>query len=209
MVANRSRGSPAHGAGGTLESRYHSSSPAATCPAVTEDPVSKTRRKKEMHALQSLGEQLVELPAERLAGLDLPERLRDAIDEARRVPTFGGRRRQMQYIGRLMRDVDPEPIRERLDALRGASARETALHHATEQWRERLLESDAALTDLVRDHPGADLQALRTLIRNARREREQQRPPRASRELFRIVRALLVPQPQAAAPGEDEPDAAA
>lgn len=174
---------------------------------MTEDPVSKTRRKKEMHALQSLGEQLVELPAERLAGLDLPERLRDAIEEARRVPTFGGRRRQMQYIGRLMREVDPEPIRERLDALRGASARETALHHAAEQWRERLLEGDAALTEFVSDHPGADLQALRALIRNARREREQQRPPRASRELFRTVRVLLAAPSRTPAQFEGDSDA--
>lgn len=158
-----------------------------------DQPLSKTRRKKDMHALQSLGEQLVELPAERLAGLDLPEKLADAIADARRIPTFGGRRRQMQYIGRLMRDVDPAPIQERIDAAHGVSRRETALHHATERWRERLLADETALTELARACPHADLQALRTLIRNARKEREQQRPPRAARELFRTVRELLAP----------------
>ena len=153
-------------------------------------PVSKTRRKKEMHELQALGAELVELPDSQLAGIDLPDKLREAVLEAKRITAHEGRRRQIQYIGRLMRDIDPAPIRERLDALTGQSAQETARHKRLEQLREKLLADDAALTDFVTAHSGADLQELRTLIRNARREQKEGKPPRAYRELFRVLKAL-------------------
>ena len=96
----------------------------------------------------------------------------------------------MQYIGRLMRELDPEPIRAQLAAICGHSAQEAARHRRLEALRERLLEDDSALTDYVASHAGADLQALRTLIRNARREQKEGRPPRAYRELFRLLKAL-------------------
>jgi ribosome-associated protein len=104
----------------------------------------------------------------------------------------------MQYIGRLMRDIDPAPLREQLDALTGQSAAETARHKRLEALREKLLADDAALTDYVSTHAGADLQELRTLIRNARREQKEGKPPRAFRELFRRLKSLDAP---AAPPG--------
>jgi ribosome-associated protein len=152
--------------------------------------VSKTRRKQEMHELQALGAALVELPEARILSLDLAEDLREAVLEAKRISSHEARRRQLQYIGRLMRDVDPAPIRARLEALEGSSAEAIARHKRLEQLRERLLADDGALTELVAAHPGADAQALRTLIRNARREHKEGRPPRAFRELFRALKSL-------------------
>ncbi len=160
-----------------------------------DDRPSKTRRKTDMHALQALGASRVELSAEQLAAVDLPEDLRDAVAEARRITRHEARRRQMQYIGRLMRDVDAQPIREQLDALRGQSRAATAALHAAERWRERLLEDDGALTEFAHSHPGADLQALRVAIREARRERAEARGPRHFREIFRLVREALAAAP--------------
>lgn len=154
-------------------------------------PLSKTRRKKESHALQALGEALVALTPAQLAALELPEPLADAIADARRIPTFEGRRRQMQYIGRLMRDVDPEPIAQRLALLRHGREQDNALQHEVERWRERLLAQDEALTQLASAHPSLDTQQLHTLIRNARREASRGQPPKASRALFRALRTLL------------------
>jgi ribosome-associated protein len=152
---------------------------------------SKTRRKKDMHALQSLGESLVELSAAQLALVDMPEDLREAVREAQRIHAHEARRRQMQYIGRLMRDVDPAPIRAKLDSWRGQSREATAHLHAVERWRDRLLADDDALTAFAREHPHADLQALRTAIRETRRERAADRPPRHFRELFRLLREAM------------------
>ena len=153
-------------------------------------PVSKTRRKQEMHELQALGAALVELPATQLGAMDLSPELREAVLAGRRITSHEARRRQLQYIGRLMRDVDPAPIRARLKALEGSSAEATARHRRLEQLRERLLADDQALTAYVAAHPGADAQELRTLIRNARREQKEGRPPRAFRELFRTLKSL-------------------
>jgi ribosome-associated protein len=153
-------------------------------------PVSKTKRKQEMHELQALGAALVELPESQLRVLDLDAGLRDAVLEAKRIRAHEGRRRQLQYIGRLMRDVDPAPIRAHIEALEGGSAEASARHRRLEQLRERLLADDGALTDLVAAHPGTDAQALRTLVRNARREQKEGRPPRAFRELFRALKAM-------------------
>ena len=153
-------------------------------------PVSKTQRKKEMHELQALGIELVELGEAQLDALELPEKLAQAVREAKRIRSHEGRRRQMQYIGRLMREIDAVPIRAQLDALTGQSAEAAARHRRLEALRERLIGDDGALTDYVASHAGADLQELRTLIRNARREQEAGRPPRAYRELFRLLKAL-------------------
>ncbi len=158
--------------------------------ASSPESVSKTRRKQEMHELQALGAALVELPETQIRSLALDEGLRAAVLEAKRISSHEARRRQLQYIGRLMRDVDPAPIRARLEALEGTSAEAAARHRRLEQLRERLLADDAALTDLLAAHPGADAQALRTLIRNARREQKEGRPPRAFRELFRTLKAM-------------------
>jgi ribosome-associated protein len=155
-----------------------------------DELVSKTRRKREMHALQALGAELVELPEAQLAALRLPEDLANAVLAAKRITSHEARRRQMQYIGRLMRDVDAAPIRAAIDALGNQSAAAAAEHRRLERLREQLLADDAALTDYATSHAAADLQELRALIRNARREQKEGRPPRAYRELFRILKAL-------------------
>src|SRR3954469_12441207 len=140
---------------------------------------SKTRRKAQMHALQKLGAELVELSKARLATMDLPENLVEAIRDAQRITAHEGRRRQMQYIGRLMRDIDPAPIQERLDAWRGQSKAEIARQHGMERLRDKLVADDAALTEFAQAHPGIDIQALRNLIRNARKEAAAGRPPKS------------------------------
>ena len=151
---------------------------------------SKSQKKRDMHALQGMGEELVALPPDRLARIEMPDALRGAVLEARRLTKHEARRRQMQYIGRLMRDADPAPIREALDAVKGVSARETARQHRLEGLRARVLEDETALAEIGAAHPGTDLARLRQLRRNALRERDEDRPPRAFRELFRILREL-------------------
>ena len=157
--------------------------------------VSKTKRKQEMTELQRLGAKLVELPESQIADMPMDEHLRDAVLEAKRIKSHEAKRRQLQYIGRLMRDVDPAPLRERLDAIVGHSAQAAAEHRRLEAWRERLLADDGALTAFAAEHPGADLQAVRTLIRNARKEQKESKPPRAYRELFRLIKECYASNP--------------
>jgi ribosome-associated protein len=159
--------------------------------AMQDEIVSKTQQKRAMHALQQLGVELVELPDSQLAAITLPESLAAAIAAARGMKQHGARRRQLQLVGKLMRDVDPEPIREQLAALRGQSAQAAAQQRRLEDWRTRLLDDDDALTAFAQEHPKADLQALRTAIRNARKEQTGAKPPRAYREIFRLLRGAL------------------
>jgi len=158
---------------------------------------SKTRKKKDMLALQDLGVQLVELSEQQLETMQLPEALLEAVLEARRLGKHEARRRQMQYIGRLMRDLDAAPIRDRLDKWLGQGREHTAQLHALERWREDLLAGDPALERFLREHPGADSQKLRTLIRNARREQGAALPPKSYRELFRVLRDITTKEPAA------------
>ena len=150
--------------------------------------VSKTKRKQEMTELQKLGAKLVELPESQLEAMPRDDARRSAVLEARRIRSHEAKRRQMQYIGRLMREVDPAPLRERLDAIDGHSAQAAAQHRRLEAWRARLLADDAALTAFAAEHPDADIQALRTLIRNTRKEQKEAKPPRSYRELFRLIK---------------------
>jgi ribosome-associated protein len=152
---------------------------------------SKTQRKKEVEALQTLGERLVELNAAQLAAVPLPDDLRDAVLEAKRIRSREGRRRQLQYIGKLMREVDPAPIRARFAEWDGQSAAAVAAHHHAERWRERLLDDEAALTEFARECPAVDLQQLRACVRAARRDRGAGRASRHYRDLFRLVKAAL------------------
>jgi ribosome-associated protein len=153
--------------------------------------ISKTQRKRDMHALQDLGAALVDLPADRLQQVDLPERLRDAVLEARKITKWGARRRQLQYIGRLMREADAQAIRSQLGRWNEQAAQDNARLHRAEQWRDRLLSDDDALTELLQRFPQADARQLRTLSRGARQEAAQSSPPRSSRALFRMLRQLL------------------
>lgn len=153
--------------------------------------ISKTQRKREMLALQDLGELLVRLPEERLKQVDLPESLRDAVMEARRISKWGARRRQLQYIGRLMREADASAIRGQLERWDRAAAQDAARLRRIEQWRDRLLSEEHALTEFLERFPHADAQHLRTLVRNARHEAAEEKPPRSARMLFRVLRELL------------------
>nr|WP_246487498.1 ribosome biogenesis factor YjgA [Ferrigenium kumadai] len=159
-----------------------------------ELPPSKTKIKKQMHELRDLGKELTELGKDQLAQLDIPESLRDAIREMHRINSFGAQRRQIQYIGKLMRDVDPAPIIAKLDAWKGKSQQHTVHLHRLERWRDRLLENDDALTELLAAHPQADAQHLRALIRNAKKEKEAGKPPKNYREIYQILRELM-PEP--------------
>jgi ribosome-associated protein len=175
--------------------------PADEAAADAPEGPSKTRRKKDMHALQDLGTQLVALSPERLAKVPMPEELLDAVRDAQRFTKHEARRRQMQYIGRLMRNVDPAPIQAQLDAFNGVSKEEVARQHRLERLRTELLEDERVLATVAETWPGADLQRLRVLRRNAVKEREQDKPPRAFRELFRVLRELdegVAPRDEAA-----------
>lgn len=152
---------------------------------------SKTRRKKDSHDLQDLGEALVALPDNRLADLDIDESLRGAIDEYKRTRSHEGRRRQMQYIGKLMRRTDPEPLREAVAAMQLGRAKDSLALHEAERWRAELIASDDALTRWSAEHPEGDLQQLRSLIRAARKDAAavpEQRSGRAYRELFKFIK---------------------
>jgi len=144
-----------------------------------------------MHALQDLGEALLALDASRVAELGLPERLVDALAQARRIRAHEGRRRQMQYIGKLMRDIDADPIREALERFASGEPSDKAQFAAAEAWREKMLRDDAALSAFVAEHPAADAAALATLVREARAERLRGSPPHRYRELFRRIKALV------------------
>ncbi|PLZ01817.1 hypothetical protein CY652_14200 [Burkholderia sp. WAC0059] len=163
------------------------------------DRPSKSQLKREMHALQELGVALVELPKDALKRMPMPAHLADAVHEARRITDHEGRRRQLQYVGRVMRtlhDDETAALRTALEAHRGVNRAATARLHWIERTRDQLLADDGALTTFIREHPGADPQEGRTLIRNARREAQQGKPPRYFRELFQWIKT--------ASGGEDE-----
>jgi ribosome-associated protein len=155
------------------------------------DRPSKTQLKRDMTALQDLGKELAELPKEAFRKLPLPEALFDALTETRRINDHEGRRRQIQFVGKVMRrlgDDEVAALRLTLDKIRGVSRAETVKLHAIERWRDVLIESDEALTDFLQRYPESDVQQGRTLIRNARREAQQQGSPRYYRELFQWVK---------------------
>jgi ribosome-associated protein len=157
--------------------------------------VSKTQRKRASLALQDLGEELTQLTEQRLAELQLPERLLDAVLAARRISKFGALRRQLQYIGRLMYEVDAESIAARLRSWKAEPRAASAYLHRLERWRARLLQDETALSELAASFPGCDIEKLRQLVRSARREQIEGRSPRSSRSLFRELRRILPPDP--------------
>ncbi|PIU17064.1 MAG: hypothetical protein COT19_02780 [Gallionellales bacterium CG08_land_8_20_14_0_20_59_87] len=228
-------------------------------PETSEDleqelPPSKTKVKKQMHDLRDLGKQLTELPKDKWRALGLPENLLEALAEYKRITKFGAQKRQLQYIGKLMREVETAPILAKLDAWNGTSREHTAWLHQVEQWRDRLLEDGAeykritkfgaqkrqlqyigklmrevetapilakldawngtsrehtawlhqveqwrdrlledgdALTELLANYPLADAQRLRALIRNALKEKELEKPPKSYREIFQLLREII------------------
>jgi ribosome-associated protein len=153
-------------------------------------PISKTKLKAEADAAQNIGKKLIDLSKDRLVKLALPEALFDAVIEAKRLTANGAVRRQLQYLGRLMRDVDSAPIIEQLQAWEGKNTQENARFHTMERWRSRLIAEPTALQEFLALHPQAEIQQLRTLIRNAQKEEVSLKPPKSSRELFKLIREL-------------------
>ncbi|MFZ6688414.1 ribosome biogenesis factor YjgA [Undibacterium sp. SXout11W] len=157
------------------------------------DRPSKSELKRQMTALQKLGQELVEQPRDRVKRVPMPEDVRDAILECQQISSHEGRRRQMQYVGKKMRTLDEEEvalIQKTIDSWKGASKSETAAMHALERRRDKLLTDDNTLTELLAEHPELDVQHLRTLIRNARKEQAENKPPKAYREIFQILKQL-------------------
>lgn len=157
----------------------------------TYERPSKSQLKRDMTALQKLGVLLLELPVSQFKNLDLPESLRDAIEMARKITSHEGRRRQLQLIGKLMRTVDAEPIQDAISRMNGENRAEALRHHAIEHWRDQMLARDTALTEFRLRHPTINVERLERLVKEARAEQSSQRPTRASRELFRLVRDTI------------------
>lgn len=152
------------------------------------DRPSKSQLKREMTALQKLGEQLVNESADRLKRVPMPDKLRDAIMECQKIRHNEGRRRQLQYVGKIMRSLDEEAVTQinnTLDSWKGLLKADTVLMHAIENQREKLLSNSSALTEFVQQYPAADIQQLRTLIRNAKKEAAENKPPKSYREIYR------------------------
>ena len=165
---------------------------------------SRTELKKASDELQKLGEALLTLRGDLFERLDLPDKLVDALDDLKKITNFEGRRRQSQFVGKLMRLLEPEKqqaVRDALEEQRGGSAQQTLALHMAEKWRDDLIASDDALQKWLDANPGTDVQQLRALIRQARKDSQPDqdaiskglapRKSRAYREIFQIVREQL------------------
>lgn len=160
---------------------------------VDDRPPSKSMLKRASHDLQGLGQQLLDMPASRLAEIDLPERLRDAIDAYKTTRSFEGKRRQLQFIGKVMREIDAEPLREAVAQYQLGHAHNALALHRAEGWRAELIADDNkdAVTRWAAEFPDTDVQQLRTLVRNARKDASldpEKRNGRAFRELFQFIK---------------------
>lgn len=159
-----------------------------------EELKSKTQIKREMHALQELGSKLLQQKTEVLDKLDLNAEMRAAIEEMKRIKSHEARRRHLQYIGKLMRDVDVEQVQEMIDRQEAGTQAHARHFHQLELWRDKLIASDDHLEGFVETYPEADRQHLRQLLRNARKEAEQNKPPATARKLFKYIRELAEAQ---------------
>jgi ribosome-associated protein len=170
------------------------------------DRPSKSELKRQSNELQKLGEQLIDAPRDRVKRVPMPDEVKDAILMCQTITNHEGRRRQLQYVGKMMRTLDEEEvavIQRTIESWKGASRAETAALHALERRRDKLLADDNALTPLLEEHPELDVQQLRTLIRNARKEQAENKPPKAYREIFQILKDLGK-KPAAAADGDED-----
>lgn len=153
---------------------------------------SKSELKREMTALQKLGEELVNLPAAKLEKIPMDELLEEAVMLARRLKNREGKRRQLQYIGKIMRNIDSEAIKKKIESFHHQSQSFRQIHHKLEQWRDRLIdEGDTAISDLLNTYPELDRQHLRQLVRQAKKEASQNKPPAASRKIFKYLREAI------------------
>ncbi|MBD3897357.1 DUF615 domain-containing protein [Halomonas sp. ML-15] len=158
-------------------------------PANQDGWQSKTQRKQEMQALQALGEKIIALSDAERARLPLSDEMLAAVEETGRIRSHEGRRRHMQYVGKVMRREDMAAIQAAFDQFEQETLQRDHAFHRLEKWRERLIEQgDDAVEAFIVEFPDVDRQALRQLIRNAQRERSQGKPPTSSRKLFRLIR---------------------
>jgi len=152
---------------------------------------SKTQKKRDASALQELGIKLTQLSDEQLQSMPLPNTLLDAITTTRKIHHHGGLKRQLQYIGKLMRDLDPEPIKQALNKLQHKRNHDTAKLHQVESWRDQLIqESPTIMSELLESFSEMDRQYVRQLVRNAQHEKNQQKPPKSARKLFKYLQEL-------------------
>ena len=155
-----------------------------------EEPISKTKLKAEADAQQELGVRLSELPKDKLLKLDLPDAVLTAVLETKKITANGAIRRHRQYLGRLMREIDNAPILEQLSRWDGKHTAENAYFHGLERWRDRMIADSNVLAEFIALHPKTDIQQLRTLIRNAQKELAANKPPKSSREIFKVLREI-------------------
>lgn len=156
-----------------------------------ELPPSKSQEKRDCDALKKLGDELVTLKQEDLDTLSLPDTLLDALREARKIQSRSGLKRQRQYIGKIMRQIDSDEIKKQLEQIRHKHDTNTVQFRKIEQWRDRLLVDDkTALSEIIDIHPEIDRQHINQLIRQAKREQQQEKPPAAARKLFKYLRDL-------------------
>lgn len=158
-----------------------------------EELVSKTKLKAEADALQALGVRLCELTKDKLVKLNLPEALYTAVIESNKITANGATRRHKQYLGKLMRYIDPTEIEDQLSRWDGKNSAENAYFHGLERWRDRLINEPEALALFMASYPNTESQRIRTLIRNAQKEQITNKPPKSSRELFKLLREITSP----------------
>ncbi len=154
-------------------------------------PLSKSEQKRRALRLQALGRQLTELKPTQLSELTLPDQLTSAIADYQRFPSREARRRQLQFIGRLMRGLNPEPIESALESIRGQSAKARYEHHQIERWRERLLEDQEALTEFLTEFPETNRQDIRHQLQVVHKAKTEPQRRAASRALFRFLKAVV------------------
>ncbi len=153
-------------------------------------PISKTKLKAEADAQQELGVRLSDLPKDKLLKLNLPEALLTAVLDTKKITANGAIRRHRQYLGRLMREIDTAPILEQLSRWDGKHTAENAYFHGLERWRDRMIADSNVLSEFIALYPNTDIQQLRTLIRNAQKELAANKPPKSSREIFKLLREV-------------------
>ncbi|MDO9050561.1 MAG: ribosome biogenesis factor YjgA [Methylotenera sp.] len=155
-----------------------------------EEPISKTKLKAEADEQQALGVRLTELPKDKLLKLDLPDAVLTAVLDTKKITANGAIRRHRQYLGRLMRDIDNAPILEQLARWDGKHTAENAYFHGLERWRDRMIADSNVLAEFIALYPKTDIQQLRTLVRNAQKELAANKPPKSSREIFKLLREI-------------------
>jgi len=156
-----------------------------------EQPISKSELKRQMLALQELGNKLVALSDSQLKQIDMPTNLYDSVHRARKITKHEGLRRELQYIGKIMRNINVEPIRDYIERLESGKIQDSQQFHLKEQWRQRLVDEPKALTEFINTYPNADVQQLRQSIRSHHKAKNEAQKTKAFRLIFKLVQAQI------------------